>query len=171
MRSDRPCARVPVADAQLSRARNASRSSTSRCRRCPPFTGVDRDALTARIRIAPDDRLSRARIRSLEVRAVLDRNRTSSSPSRRCSIRRLRRNGGAVLSAYVQFAPLRAARGSWDERARAPCSDAIDTIERHAPGLRSLIVAQQVITPLDLERTMGSPAGTSSMASWRSTRC
>ena len=35
----------------------------------------------------------------------------------------------------------------------------LDTIERHAPGLRSLIVAQQVITPLDLERTYGFTGG------------
>ena len=33
------------------------------------------------------------------------------------------------------------------------------TIERHAPGLRALIVGQQVITPLDLERTYGLTGG------------
>ena len=36
---------------------------------------------------------------------------------------------------------------------------ALDTMERHAPGLSRLIVQQQVITPLDLERTYGFTGG------------
>jgi phytoene dehydrogenase-like protein len=36
---------------------------------------------------------------------------------------------------------------------------AVDTIERRAPGLLSLIVSRQVITPLDLERDYGMTGG------------
>jgi phytoene dehydrogenase-like protein len=35
----------------------------------------------------------------------------------------------------------------------------IDTIDRYAPGLKSLIVARHVITPLDLERDYGFVGG------------
>jgi phytoene dehydrogenase-like protein len=35
----------------------------------------------------------------------------------------------------------------------------VAVLERYAPGLRALIVAQQVITPLDLERDYGFTGG------------
>ncbi len=124
----------------------------------PTFTGVDRESLTARVRIAPEiDYLERAFDHSkygrfspepyveLTIPSVLDPSLTS--------------NGGHVLSAYVQFAPYVLREGSWDEQREHLARTAIDTLERHAPGLRSLIVAQQVITPLDLERDYGLTGG------------
>ena len=64
-----------------------------------------------------------------------------------------------MLSAYVQFAPYTLRDGSGTGEGERFASVAIDTIERHAPGLRSLIVCQQVVSPLDLERTYGFTGG------------
>ena len=124
----------------------------------PTFTGVAQESMTGRIRIAPEiDYLERAFDHSkygrfspepyieLTVPSVLDPSLTS--------------NGAHVLSAYVQFAPYALREGSWDERREELAKVAIDTIERHAPGLLSLIVSRQVITPLDLERDYGMTGG------------
>jgi phytoene dehydrogenase-like protein len=124
----------------------------------PKFTGVDQESMSGRIRIAPEiDYLERAFDHSkygrfspepyieLTVPSALDPSLTS--------------NGGHVLSAYVQFAPYALRDGSWDERREELAKVAVDTIERRAPGLLSLIVSRQVITPLDLERDYGMTGG------------
>ena len=67
------------------------------------------------------------------------------------------RRARAVRLRAVRAYALRDSR--WDDERDGLAAVTIDTIERHAPGLRSLIVAQQVITPLDLERTYGLTGG------------
>ena len=82
--------------------------------------------------------------------------------------------GQHVVSAYVQYAPYhltgrreglphRSGAGLqpsvWDGE-REHLGDATTrTIEQYAPGFGSTIVAQEVITPLDLERTYGLTGG------------
>jgi phytoene dehydrogenase-like protein len=130
----------------------------------PTFTGVDREALTGRVRIGPDlDYLERAFDHAkygrfsaepwieLTIPSLID---ASLAPA-----------GAHVLSAYVQFAPyvLRSPNGStadhWDTHREALGDIVVRTIEHYAPGLRALIVARQVITPLDLERQWGFTGG------------
>ncbi len=124
----------------------------------PDFTGLARDALTGRVRICPDvDYLERAFDHSKY-------GRYSTEPYIELTIptlldETLAPKGAHVLSAYVQFAPYKLRSGSWDEEREALSRMALDTIERFAPGIRSLIVAQQLITPLDLERTYGFTGG------------
>ncbi len=85
--------------------------------------------------------------------------------------------GQHVVSAYVQYAPYQlrtegaprelpyrtheSARGSlaWDAEREKLGRVVTDTIAPYAPGFASSIVAQQVITPLDLERTYGLTGG------------
>ena len=67
--------------------------------------------------------------------------------------------GSHILSAYVQFAPYQLRDRTWDEERETFARVAVDTIERYAPGLRSLVVAEQVLTPLDLEREYGFTGG------------
>ena len=58
-----------------------------------------------------------------------------------------------VLSAHVMYAPYRLKSG-WDQQARESfCERIIDTIARYAPGLRDLIIHQELLTPPDLEQT------------------
>jgi phytoene dehydrogenase-like protein len=64
-----------------------------------------------------------------------------------------------VVSAYVQFAPSCLRDTTWDAE-RAHLADiATATITRYAPGFDRSIVAQQIVTPLDLERTYGLTGG------------
>lgn len=124
----------------------------------PHFPAIEQRALAARIRIAPNiDYLERAFDHSkygryspepyieLTLPTVLD---PALAPP-----------GQHILSAYVQFAPYQLRGRSWDEERDGLARTAIESIERHAPGLRALIVAQQVITPLDLERHYGLTGG------------
>jgi phytoene dehydrogenase-like protein len=124
----------------------------------PAFAGLDRQAMTGRIRIAPDiDYLERAFDHSKY-------GRHSSEPYVELTLPSLldpglAPSGAHVLSAYVQFAPYTLRGTDWDAAREGLAHATLDTIERHAPGLRRLIVAQQVLTPLDLERTYGFTGG------------
>jgi phytoene dehydrogenase-like protein len=66
--------------------------------------------------------------------------------------------GAHVASIYVHYAP-RALRADWTTARDALLANVLDVLERYAPGVRSLIVAAQVITPLDLERDYGLAGG------------
>ena len=124
----------------------------------PEFTGVAREALTGRVRIAPDlDYLERAfdhvKYGRFSTEPYIELTiPTLSDPS-------LAPAGAHVLSAYVQFAPYRLRESTWEVEGDTLARHALDVIERYAPGLRSLIVSQQMITPLDLERTYGFTGG------------
>jgi phytoene dehydrogenase-like protein len=124
----------------------------------PSFAGLDAAAMTGRIRIAPDvDYLERAFDHSKY-------GRYSPEPYIEATIPTLldpslAPKGSHVLSAYVQFAPYELRDGSWDANRSAFTSAAIAVLERHAPGIGASIVAQQTITPLDLERDYGFTGG------------
>ena len=68
-------------------------------------------------------------------------------------------DGAHVLSAYAQFAPYQLRDGDWDASREAFGDVVIDTLAQYAPGLEQLIVARQVLTPLDLEREWGLTGG------------
>jgi phytoene dehydrogenase-like protein len=63
-----------------------------------------------------------------------------------------------VASIYVHYAP-RGLRADWTTARDALLANVLNVLERHAPGVRSLIVAAQVITPLDLEGDYGLAGG------------
>ena len=67
--------------------------------------------------------------------------------------------GKHVMSCFVQYAPYQLAEGTWDEQREAFGDAVIDTIAERAPNIRDLIVGRQVLTPLDIERTMGLTEG------------
>ena len=60
---------------------------------------------------------------------------------------------------HVQFAPYRLRQGDWATRRDEFANNVIDKLQEYAPGLRDLIVATQVITPLDLEQKYGLSGG------------
>lgn len=68
-------------------------------------------------------------------------------------------SGAHVMSIHVQFAPYKLKSGDWDSRREELGDKVVDTLSNYAPNLRGLIVAQQVITPLDLEREYGLSGG------------
>jgi phytoene dehydrogenase-like protein len=59
--------------------------------------------------------------------------------------------GKHVLSAIVQYAPY-ALKNGWPQERGRFTDLCIDTLARHAPGLRGSIVAAELLTPLDIEQ-------------------
>jgi len=68
-------------------------------------------------------------------------------------------SGKHVMSIHVQFAPYKLKEGDWTTRREEFASIVINKLETYAPGIRDLIVAKEVITPLDLEVKYGLSGG------------
>jgi phytoene dehydrogenase-like protein len=67
--------------------------------------------------------------------------------------------GKHIMSCFVQYAPYKLSKGTWDEQREAFGNTVIDTISEHAPNLKKIIIGRQVITPLDIERVTGLSEG------------
>jgi phytoene dehydrogenase-like protein len=129
----------------------------------PSFAGVDAGAeskskLSGRIHIGPDiDYLERA----FDAAKYGD---YSAAPYMDITIPSLVDPGLApagahVMSVYVQYAPYKLKDGDWNSRREEFGDKVIDVLSAYAPKLKELIVARQVITPLDLEETYGMSGG------------
>ncbi|HIE89814.1 MAG: NAD(P)/FAD-dependent oxidoreductase [bacterium] len=67
--------------------------------------------------------------------------------------------GQHVLSAHVMYTPFKH-KSAWDEAARTGLTTkVIDAIETYAPGTRSLIIGQELLTPVDLESRFNTSGG------------
>jgi phytoene dehydrogenase-like protein len=67
--------------------------------------------------------------------------------------------GKHVASIFVQYAPY-SIEGGWTDARREAFGDAvIDTLSGYAPNIRSAILHRQVLTPADIERTVGLSEG------------
>jgi phytoene dehydrogenase-like protein len=67
--------------------------------------------------------------------------------------------GRHVMSIYVQYAPYDLRRSNWNAERDRLQQTVIDTLAEHAPGLPSLVLAAQTITPSDLEATYSYTGG------------
>ncbi|MEZ5291547.1 MAG: NAD(P)/FAD-dependent oxidoreductase [Vicinamibacterales bacterium] len=124
----------------------------------PVVPGADREQLATRIRMAPDvDFMERAFDHAKYgeyspepwLEALIP---TVADPS-------LAPAGAHVMSIYAQYAPRTLAAGPWDA-ARGPFLDTVlGVLDRYVPGIRSLIVEAEVLTPADLEREWGMTGG------------
>src|SRR6185295_8082349 len=118
----------------------------------PSFTGIekaDADAkLSGRIHIGPDiDYLERA----FDAAKYGDYSREPYLDVTIPSLLdpALAPAGAHVMSIYVQYAPYKLKDGDWSSRREEFADNVIDVLGRYAPNLKELIVARQVITPLD----------------------
>ena len=67
-------------------------------------------------------------------------------------------SGMHVMSIYMQYAPYKL-KGDWNTQ-RGPLGETVvKTIAQYAPGVTGMILAQQTITPKDLEDTYGLTSG------------
>jgi phytoene dehydrogenase-like protein len=67
--------------------------------------------------------------------------------------------GAHVMSIHAQFAPYRLKDGDWNSRREELGDTVVNALSDCAPNLKELILARQVITPLDLETTYGLSGG------------
>jgi phytoene dehydrogenase-like protein len=69
-------------------------------------------------------------------------------------------DGKHYMSVFVQYCPYELASGPWDDVKRKAFGDTvIDTIARHSPDFKSLILHAEVRTPFDIEREVGLTEG------------
>jgi phytoene dehydrogenase-like protein len=67
--------------------------------------------------------------------------------------------GKHILTCFVQYVPYHLRHGNWDEKRELLGDRVVKKIAEYAPNVPSAIVARQVLTPLDLERTYGLTEG------------
>jgi phytoene dehydrogenase-like protein len=67
--------------------------------------------------------------------------------------------GEHLLTANIYYTPTSLKDGEWDTQRQALLEVALDILEAYAPGLRQLVLHQQLFTPLDLERRYGLTNG------------
>lgn len=67
--------------------------------------------------------------------------------------------GKHVMSNFVQYAPYKLKGSDWDTE-RENLGDTVQAVlERHFPGFGDLVLHREVVTPLDIERTVGLSEG------------
>ena len=126
----------------------------------PSFTavGADTTKLSGRIHVGPEiDYLERAfddaKYGKFSSAPYLDITIPSvSDPS-------LAPEGKHVMSIHVQFAPYKLKDAEWNAKRDELAATVFDQIEQYAPGFRQLILAKQILTPVDLEQTFGLTGG------------
>ena len=124
----------------------------------PVVPGADREQLATRLRMAPDiDTMERAFDHAKY-------GRYSPTPWLEAFIPTLvdptlAPPGGHVMSIYAQYAPFALREGPWDGARSGLLHAVLDTLDRYMPGVRSLIVEAEVMTPVDLEREWGAAGG------------
>jgi phytoene dehydrogenase-like protein len=67
--------------------------------------------------------------------------------------------GRHVMSVHVQYTPYTLREGDWRARRDEVGDVVLKRLEEYAPGLSGLVLARQVLTPLDLEETYGLTGG------------
>jgi phytoene dehydrogenase-like protein len=67
--------------------------------------------------------------------------------------------GKHILTCFVQYVPYKLREGNWDEKRELLGDRVVKKIAEYAPNVPDAIVARQVLTPLDLERTYGLTEG------------
>lgn len=67
--------------------------------------------------------------------------------------------GKHVMTCFVQYVPYKLKQGSWDEQRERLGDRVVRKIGEYAPNVPGSVLARQVLTPLDLERTYGLTEG------------
>ncbi len=67
--------------------------------------------------------------------------------------------GHHIMGIFLQYAPYTLHDANWDDIRDAYADHVLNLVEEYAPNFRSLVLARQVLTPLDLERRFGITGG------------
>jgi phytoene dehydrogenase-like protein len=126
----------------------------------PTFAGLTTEDswLTGRIHIGPDiDYLERAFDHAKYGEASTEPWLEVTIPS--LLDQRLAAPGAHVASIYVHYAPRHLRGTTWSAARDTLLESTLSVLERHARGIRALIVAAQFLTPEDLENDYGFAGG------------
>lgn len=127
--------------------------------RLPTFLAAPAGVAPARVTIAPNldyiaaawtdaaaGRMSAAPFMTVHMQSALD---LSLAPA-----------GRHTLTVYAHYFPYRLGSGAWTDADRDRAREAIlQTIERHAPDIRDVLIASDVMAPPDLEARFGMTGG------------
>jgi phytoene dehydrogenase-like protein len=64
-----------------------------------------------------------------------------------------------VMSCFVQYAPYQLREGTWEQSREALGDAVVDTLSEYIPNLKDIILHRQVMTPWDIEQTIGLSQG------------
>ncbi len=67
--------------------------------------------------------------------------------------------GKHLMSMFIQYAPYRLRGTTWDEQRERFADRCFDLLDEYAPNFKRSVIARQVLTPLDLERTFNLTGG------------
>jgi phytoene dehydrogenase-like protein len=67
--------------------------------------------------------------------------------------------GQHLMSIFVQYAPYKLREGDWDSIKEAFADRCLDLLAEYAPNIKRAVIARQVLSPLDLERTFALTGG------------
>ncbi len=67
--------------------------------------------------------------------------------------------GKHLMSMFIQYAPYRLKGTTWDEQREVFADRCFDVLDEYAPNFKRSVLARQVLTPLDLERTFHLTGG------------
>jgi len=67
--------------------------------------------------------------------------------------------GKHIMTCFVQYVPYRLRNGGWDQNRELLGDRVVKKIGEYAPNVPGAILARQILTPLDLERTYGLTEG------------
>jgi phytoene dehydrogenase-like protein len=67
--------------------------------------------------------------------------------------------GKHIMTCFVQYVPYKLRQGTWDDHRDLLGDRVVKKISEYAPNVPKAIVARQILTPLDLERTYGLTEG------------
>jgi phytoene dehydrogenase-like protein len=67
--------------------------------------------------------------------------------------------GKHVMSCFVQYAPYQLREGTWEQKREALGDAVVNTLSEYIPNLKNIILHRQVMTPWDIEQTVGLSQG------------
>jgi len=67
--------------------------------------------------------------------------------------------GKHLMSMFIQYAPYKLRGTTWDAERERFADRCFEILDEYAPNFRRSVIARQIVTPLDLERTFGLTGG------------
>jgi phytoene dehydrogenase-like protein len=67
--------------------------------------------------------------------------------------------GKHIMGIFLQYTPYHLHEGDWRQAKEAYADCVLDLIEEYAPGFKRLVIARQVVSPLDMEERFGLTGG------------